>query len=219
MTVAVIDLDDTVYLEREYVRSGFDAVGEYMDRAYGVVDFAERCWRLFEVGHRGTTFDVVLADLHLGPDVREALVDLYRQHAPRIRVLDDVRPALRRARVHGPVAVLTDGWPESQNAKIDALGLRELVDVVVITDALGGPTLRKPHRAGFDAVAACFPAVPASSFVYFGDNPAKDAVGATAAGWRFVRVRRPGSLHESVPSPGPEAPDLLSAIVDGLGPR
>src|SRR5690606_41459193 len=45
--------DDTLYLERDYVRSGFHAVGEHLRRTHGVDGFSRRAWELFESGHRG----------------------------------------------------------------------------------------------------------------------------------------------------------------------
>ena len=39
----VFDVDDTLYLERDYVRSGFRAVGVWASRWLGLSGFAERC--------------------------------------------------------------------------------------------------------------------------------------------------------------------------------
>jgi putative hydrolase of the HAD superfamily len=38
----VFDVDDTLYLERDYVRSGFDSVGAWLQRDSGVVGFSDR---------------------------------------------------------------------------------------------------------------------------------------------------------------------------------
>jgi hypothetical protein len=42
----VFDLDDTLYLERNYVHSGFRALGEWAKTSLGVPDFADRASRL-----------------------------------------------------------------------------------------------------------------------------------------------------------------------------
>lgn len=47
-TAFVFDIDDTLYLERDYVRSGFRAVGEWARDRFGCDDFAARCWSRFE---------------------------------------------------------------------------------------------------------------------------------------------------------------------------
>jgi putative hydrolase of the HAD superfamily len=214
VNVAVFDLDDTLYLERDYVRSGFDVVGKLVEAEHGVAGFGRRCWELFELGHRGSTFDVVAEELDLPSDVVPALVEAYQCHPPAIALLPDVPAVLADARTRGGTAVLTDGAPSSQRAKAVALGLAELVDVIVITDELGGPHLRKPHPAGFEAVMSAFPGTAAASFTYFADNPGKDRVGAEAAGWNFVRVRRTGGLHVEVEVDGAcrTAPDLAAAV-------
>jgi putative hydrolase of the HAD superfamily len=203
--VVVLDLDDTLYLEREYVRSGFHAVGAHVARLTGVRGFGERCWAMFEAGHRGSTFDVVVTEL--GLDVPpSSLVDEYRRHEPTIRLLPDAERFLSKMTGDVPMAVLTDGAPASQRAKIRALGLEDLVDHIVVTDELGGVHLRKPHPAGFEAVMAAFPDVEPREFTYLADNPGKDLRGALDAGWCFLRIRRPGGLHvDFVGDPAHEA--------------
>ena len=52
----IFDIDDTLYLERDYVRSGFDAVG----RALSDERFGAYCWDLFCHGVRGNTFELAL---------------------------------------------------------------------------------------------------------------------------------------------------------------
>jgi len=43
----VLDLDDTLYLERDYVRSGFKAVDQWLRMHKSFNDFYEEAWRLF----------------------------------------------------------------------------------------------------------------------------------------------------------------------------
>src|SRR5687767_11665642 len=85
----VFDIDDTLYLERDYVRSGFRAVGEWARARLGISDFAERSWRLFEAGVRGSIFDDALTESGVQPDhaLVRALVDVYRTHEPAIEML------------------------------------------------------------------------------------------------------------------------------------
>ena len=39
--VLVLDIDDTLYLERDYVRSGFKCVGEWVNDRLGLSEFSE----------------------------------------------------------------------------------------------------------------------------------------------------------------------------------
>ncbi len=197
----VFDVDDTLYLERDYVRSGFRAVEAHLVAHHGVCGFFERAWRAFERGVRGHTFDEVLPVLGLDPTPRlvEELVAVYRGHAPAIALLPDARAALDAARGAGlAVAVVTDGPEPSQAAKVDALGLTRWADPIVLTARLG-TGFGKPHPRAFELVeeesgcrgAAC---------LYVADNPAKDFAGPKRLGWRTLRIRRPQGLHAAVRS-------------------
>ncbi|MEL7208731.1 MAG: hypothetical protein AAGK32_10970, partial [Actinomycetota bacterium] len=46
----VFDIDDTLYLERDYVRSGFNAVGEHVESQFGTAGVGRRAWELFIEG-------------------------------------------------------------------------------------------------------------------------------------------------------------------------
>src|SRR3546814_14266579 len=86
--VLVFDLDDTLYLERDYVASGFRAVGQWVLENLGLGGFEERAWRHFAGGSRGRIFDTVLGELGFGgrPDLVARLVSLYRPPQPDIRL-------------------------------------------------------------------------------------------------------------------------------------
>ena len=55
----VFDVDDTLYLERNYVRCGFEAAGAHAERL-GISRFYETAWQVFERGARGNVFDLSL---------------------------------------------------------------------------------------------------------------------------------------------------------------
>lgn len=202
MTVrcVVFDVDDTLYLERDYVRSGFAAVGAEVRARWTVADFAERAWRLFEEGARGDVFDRVLraCGVACSTDDVAALVACYREHRPEIRLLDDARACLERLAPRLRLAALTDGPVASQRAKVLALGLDRWLAPIVVTGELG-PGLGKPHPEGFRRIEAAT-GEGGSACLYVADNPAKDFAGPRALGWRTVRIRRPGGLHADRPS-------------------
>lgn len=196
----VFDIDDTLYLERDYVRSGFDAVDAVVRQRCGVDGFSGTAWSLFERGERGDIFDRALAALGVVAEAGlvAALVDAYRAHAPSIRLLDDARVCIERLHGRATLAGLTDGPPASQRAKIRALGLEAWLFPIVVTAELG-PGLGKPHPVGFRYIEEATGARGASC-LYVADNPAKDFAGPRALGWRTVRIRRPGGLHVDQPS-------------------
>jgi putative hydrolase of the HAD superfamily len=211
--LVVFDIDDTVYLERDYVRSGFAAVGAWAGAELGVVDLGDRAWARFEAGGRGRIFDEVLAacGVRANGSLVSQLVDVYRSHVPAIELLDDVRAWLATCPADVALAVVTDGPRVSQRAKAAALGLANWADPVVLTDELG-PAMGKPHPGAFEHVEVAT-GMDGAACAYVADNPAKDFAGPQARGWRTVRVRRPGGLHTEVAS----RDDVDAEITDFAG--
>lgn len=201
--VVVWDLDDTLILERDYVRSGFEAVAGRLE-AYGAdpqVAFST-LWDGFLAGTRGDAFDRLLTSLGLAGAVPiETLVEWYRSHQPKIRIEDGLLRLLGELRRAGiSQAVITDGALTGQRAKAAAVGLADLVDHIVFTD-VWGRGFWKPHPRAFAEVEERFGVQP-EDCIYIGDNPAKDFLTPLARGWDAVRLVRDGQLHAAVASPG-----------------
>jgi putative hydrolase of the HAD superfamily len=207
----VFDIDDTLYLERDYARSGFSAVGREIEREFGKAGFGDIAWRLFESGARGNIFNLGLDQLGISYDKSTiaALVAAYRNHTPDIELLPDARDCLAALSSQAVLGAITDGPPESQRAKVKALGLGSLLDPIIVTWERG-ERFAKPHIESFKTVEEqC--GLAGASCVYVADNPAKDFIGPKKLGWRTVRIRREGGLHFSVASTDDidlELPDL-----------
>ena len=206
----VFDLDDTLYPEREFVRSGFSAVALWAQEHLGLDgsrSFAS-LWALFERGVRGNTFDLWLEEEGVAPagHVKE-IVGVYRNHTPAISAYPDVSRALDLFRPGHRLGIVSDGDPEIQLRKLRALGLGSYFDAVVVSD-MPGVQARKPSPKPFHAVLDRL-GVHGEKAVYIADNPLKDFAGARAAAMSTVRVRRPGGLYSQSEAPS-EAyePDL-----------
>jgi len=214
MTCIVLDIDDTLYLERDYVRSGFRAVDRWVAGAIGVSGFFDRAWKAFETGSRGDIFNRCLAGTGVdAPGVIEQMVGIYRSHAPDITLLPDARRFLDRVS-GGRLAVITDGPLASQRAKADALNLRAWADPIVFT-AEHGPGFGKPSPRSFQLVADRLKAQE-NECCYIADNPAKDFQGPKSLGWRTIRIRRRGGLHAE--RAGTSDIDLEIESLDSLFP-
>jgi putative hydrolase of the HAD superfamily len=202
LRVVVLDVDDTLYLERDYVWSGFVAVGVHVERTTGVPGLAAAAWDEFERGARGDVLDRALA--RLGPAaVRpiDELVAIYREHVPNIAPSPDSIRLLGAVRGVGlRVGVITDGPGIAQRSKLQALdlGLNHDDPAVVVTADLG-PGRGKPAPDAFLAVEFAT-GRKGRELVYIADNPQKDFQAPHALGWRTVRVRRAGGLHEGLNS-------------------
>lgn len=212
----VFDIDDTLYLERDYVQSGFRAVSSWAEDWLGIRDFYGACWREFESGRRSTIFNQALAACGqdtVSEELISGLVELYRSHSPHILWAPDAEKGIEQVASRYPIAVISDGPIVSQSRKADALGLRSIASPVVLTERFGRQ-FRKPHTYAFAHVAEC---VHARRYVYVADNPAKDFAGPNELGWRTIRVRRQGGLYHSMESksgsvPNVEVPDCSDLL-------
>jgi FMN phosphatase YigB (HAD superfamily) len=192
----VVDLDDTLFPQADYLAGAAAAVGSAATARGldGPAVHAALSAELAAGSDTGGTIDRALLaagvpagelDRHV-PD----LVAAFTGHRPdHLEPYPGVRAALTALAAAAPLACLTDGNPVIQRAKLAATGLDALLPVVVITDELGGRALRKPHPAGLLA-AADLMGVPAERVLVIGDRPAKDVAVAFAVGARAVRVRQ-----------------------------
>jgi putative hydrolase of the HAD superfamily len=205
--LVVFDLDDTLYLVRDFVRSGFRAVADHVRRTLRVRGCSR--WRgAFRGGERGTVFDHALAERGIAPSKRlvQEMVRVYRTHDPRVRLCPDARRFLRRPPAATTLAIISDGPLAAQRAKVRALGLGPLVSAIVLTGRWG-PRFAKPHPRAFEMLERRF-RIPGALCSYVGDNPAKDFDTPLALGWTVVRLRRPEGLHARLP--GPAIPEVRS---------
>ncbi|GEM_PF-603363 len=194
----IFDIDDSLYLERDYVRSGFLALNDLVYERYAVKGFGQHCWELFLNGVRGNTFNIALEQLQIKVDAEfvRKLITRYREHEPQISLLADAELCLKRAAKELKIGFLTDGPLASQRAKAKALGLEQYAAPIIFTAELDAP---KPSPIGFKALELALN-LRGDSLVYIADNPNKDFKGPKSLGWRTLRLRRPLSLHEHIPS-------------------
>ncbi len=221
----VFDLDDTLFREREYVRSGFSAVGEFLRRELRrKTDFEAWMWRRFASGRRERMFNALNRrfGLALGEADIRRLVRLYRRHRPEIRPCRGVAGLLSALHRGGfKLGLLSDGYLPAQRLKLDALGLARAFEAVVFTEQMGRWAW-KPSPAGFQKLRRLL-RVGNESCAYVADNPAKDFLAANRLGWLTVQWRRPGQLHaDSAAPPGGRAKrivrsggELLRLVQDG----
>ncbi|MGD1073382.1 MAG: HAD family hydrolase [Bryobacteraceae bacterium] len=192
----VFDIDDTLYLERDYVLSGFAALGPWARDWLGLPDFADRCRRAHEDGRRGRVFNTVLEECGVppAPAAISALVALYRSHVPAIQLCEDAAAALEHASARWPVAVISDGPAISQSRKAEALALSRFASPICLTELLG-PECSKPSPVVFREVER---ALAARRYVYVADNPLKDFTAPATLGWKTIRIRRPAGLYSAL---------------------
>lgn len=195
-TIVAFDLDDTLYDESTYVRSGFRAVADHLATVYGSDPdraYAQMLDELCQRG-RGRIFDALLDAEGLYTEERVAkCIAVYRQHEPQIEPAPGALEVLERHRQLLPLYLVTDGDPQVQARKITALGIADYFEEIFLTWSYG-PEFAKPSLRCFQMICAR-EGRPLTSLVYVGDDPAKDFVNLRCAGATTVRVMTGRHAH------------------------
>ena len=181
----IFDLDDTLYSEKSYVRSGFKKIEEFFEKP----SMEDELWNVFIKG--GKPIDEILK-LEGLLDFKEKSLEIYRFQVPDIKLYYGVPELIKRIQKEKRVGIITDGRPEGQYAKIRALGLN--VDELIITDELGGIEFRKPNEMAFRLMKMKMD-VPYEKMVYIGDNIKKDFIAPKKLGMRSIWFKNPDGLY------------------------
>lgn len=186
--VVIFDLDDTLYLEKDYVRSGYNAIAkEYPN----IENFAGKLWCAFLDGQKA--IDYVLEKERLLSE-KDNCLSIYRSHKPTIYLLPGAKEMLIRIKAVKKLGLVTDGRVEGQNAKIIALDIEKLFDKIIITDELGGIEYRKPSTKAFELMKEYFSS-DYKKMCYIGDNLKKDGVAPDKLGMRFIHFNNKEGLY------------------------
>jgi len=227
ITTVIFDLDDTLYDEVEYCKSGFAAVAKFLAGRDGTptagLIFAT-LWDHFVTSDRSRTFNAALDDLGINYDKERIgeLIDVYRNHVPKIELPQDSRDVLAGLSTKYTLALLTDGFLPAQQLKVQALGIERYFAHIVYTEQLGRDCW-KPSPAGFEKILQSLSAKPDNA-VYVADNEKKDFIAPNRLGFATVHLLRRGRIHTST---GPGVPGAaarhvihqisqLPALLDGL---
>ncbi|MGE5297095.1 MAG: HAD family hydrolase [Solirubrobacterales bacterium] len=207
LTTVIFDLDDTLYDEIDFCRSGFRAAAEHVatlsDNLTPQAAF-ETIWRCFIRGDCGSTFNAALAELGIpiDPPLIHKLVEIYRTHRPTLTLPADSRAVLDELKGRYTLALLTDGYLPTQRLKVEALGIEHDFKSILYTEELGREHW-KPSPLGFQRLLETLDARPQEA-VYVADNQSKDFIGPNRLGMLTIQVARPGGLYHQ-PSPLPDA--------------
>lgn len=202
----VFDLDDTLFPEKEYCRSGYRAVADWLkDRITCPIDAAARMGELLETGDRRRIFNQLLQELGCEQPDRliPEMIACYRSHRPRVTLHPDAEDALHRWVGQFRLGLISDGPLIMQERKVEALGLAARLNPVILTGRYG-PEFWKPHPRAFREIQEIW-GLSGPACLYLADNPAKDFVAPRQLGWQSVWVRRVGGVYaHAAVAPGGE---------------
>src|SRR5438093_2227006 len=133
----IFDLDDTLYPRERFIHSGMAAVSRNVEQAWSIPADAAFA-TLFHAttrGRRGMEFQELCQRHSLPTEALPGLVQVFRSHLPNLWPSHGAVAMLQALRAEGwRIAILTNGLPHVQAAKIRALGLRALVDHIVYAE-------------------------------------------------------------------------------------
>lgn len=196
--VIVFDLDDTLYEELSYVRSGFLAVAKHLANRYGIPVNDSYQYMLDKLQQgRGRIFDDLLLKYAIyNKDLVKKCISIYRLHQPDIHLDEDAVFCLNNFKQY-PLYIVTDGNRIVQKNKLLALGLFEKVKFCFITHCYGLKH-SKPSPYCFLKICALEKVEP-NKVIYIGDNPAKDFVGIKPLGFKTIRILKGQHKNISLP--------------------
>lgn len=213
--IPIFDLDDTLYCEHDYVRSGFREVAKVISITSNINPniLYEDLIKVWLLQGRGKVFDVLCKTHNIKMDI-SALVKVYRNHVPKIKLYVDAKEVFSFFKAKQiPMGLITDGDSTMQWRKIEALGLKELFNVIVVTNDLGNENW-KPSPIPYLKAAQQF-GVPVERCVYIGDNPNKDFITARKLGMKTFRIIRPIGDHMNTKLSGSyEADKVIHTLLD-----
>lgn len=189
--VVVFDLDDTLYKEIDFLKSAYQEIADFFKDKYDIYGLWSEMLRYY---HEGKNVFQEVIDFYKRPVDKEFLLNMYRNHIPKIALDDDTKQVLDTLKnSHFGLGIITDGRTVSQMNKIKALGLDQyFVDErIVISETWGH---HKIDGFGYGLMEELF---PDSDYVYVGDNPEKDFVAANQRGWDTVCLLDDGrNIHK-----------------------
>ena len=181
----IFDLDDTLYAEADYIVSGYRTVCSILaERGFNVT--VDEMFSLFRAS-RNHVFDRAALQFTFPREWVAELIEAYRSHAPILVLESQIQSVLMLLRQSYKIGILTDGWKNVQQKKIDALKIHQYCDAVIVADEFGYDYW-KPNPAIF---RICCERLEVSTMetLVVGDNPARDMAGARAAGMA-ISIRR-----------------------------
>ena len=176
----VFDLDDTLYRERDYLKSAYYAICNEL--------FPENAMNLYtemvEIHiSGGNAFNFLIEKYPAKKISLEKLLYLYHNHFPNISLREGVVGMIQAFKSReSKFGLITDGRVVTQRNKVEALGINRLIDKLLISEEFGAS---KPSPALYESFME---SGNQKQFYYFGDNINKDFISPKKLGWFCIGI-------------------------------
>jgi len=182
--VIVFDLDDTLYDEIDFVKSGFKEVSNYL----GDKKYFNFMWEEFLKNGSGKIFNKLIEGFDLNISLNK-LIEIYRFHFPDISLPKESKEILKFAKNY-KTALISDGHYIMQKNKYNALQLN--LDYPIFSDFYH---TKKPEEKPFLMVMDKF---KDKDYIYISDNPKKDFLAPKKLGWVTIRFKNPRGIYKNI---------------------
>ncbi len=185
----VLDLDDTIYPEQDFVMSGFNYLVCLYSKKNNHNELTLKVFDKWLEGADAIKYLFELVEIN-DPPISEAL-NLYRSHFPNITLSDSTSKFFKLIdELKINLGLVTDGRSITQRNKLKALGIENKFKKIVISEEFGS---EKPSLRNFEVFLNDY---PNSKFCFIGDNPIKDFVSPDKLNWYTYCLKSSGhNIH------------------------
>jgi putative hydrolase of the HAD superfamily len=170
--VFVFDLDDTLYSERDFEKSGIKFVYDYLKIDTIELDCLlnnRKNWIEQIVSNSNNTF------------TKQLILELYRNHKPQIELYKSAKLFLEKLiSFKSEMSLITDGRSITQRNKLIALGIEAYFKNIIISEEIKS---EKPSEINYKMTMS---EEINKEYVYIADNTQKDFVTPNKLGWTTI---------------------------------
>ena len=181
------DLDDTLYDEITFVKSGLQAVSKYLFQTYSISlkDSSHFLEDRLAIGREKILDDLLIKfGIYSKNEVKKCL-SVYRSPNPNIQLSQEFNECLNRLKKNS-LYIVTDGNRNVQKNKIISLGLDKKVKFCFFTSHYG---LKNTKPSPYCFLKICDrEKVSSSDVLYIADDPNKDFIGIKPLGFKTIRI-------------------------------
>ena len=183
--IFVFDLDDTLYSECDFEKSGIEFVYKYFNIKHIELKTV--------LNNRKNWIEQIIVGSN-NQITLQMVLDIYRNHFPSIQLYNDAKVFLEKLLSQGiEMSLITDGRSITQRNKLRALGIESFFKNIVISEEVNS---EKPSEYNFRMVM--YNKI-AENYIYIADNPKKDFITPNKLGWTSICLLDRGhNVHEQV---------------------
>ena len=170
--IFVFDLDDTLYSERDFEKSGIEFVYENLSIKHISLETI--------LNNRNNWIELVINSSN-NQITLQMVLDIYRNHSPTIQLYKDAKVFLEKLLSQEiEMSLITDGRSITQRNKLRALGIESFFKNIIISEEVNS---EKPSEYNFRMVMNN---KLAENYIYIADNPKKDFITPNKLGWTSI---------------------------------